>query len=104
MSLRRELEGLMESAAEMGYPGVRELPGMTPREIEWTLRAFATQEKRRMERLDALAWLTGRYAAVGVNAPGKYPKKPDGLRREKRRMTDAEMKRVFAGLAKSYAP
>ena len=54
MSLRRELEGLMERAAEMGYPGVRELPGMTPREIEWTLRAYAAQEKRRMERLDAL--------------------------------------------------
>ena len=51
-----------------------------------------------MERMDDLAWLVGRYAAIGINAPKKYPRRPDGVKRAAREMDAAEMKRVFVGM------
>lgn len=50
-----------------------------------------------MERIDAAAWLTGRYCATGWHAPGRYPRRPDGIRPAP--MSDGAMKEVFAGLA-----
>jgi len=53
-----------------------------------------------MERLDDLAWLTGRYAAIGVNAPRRYPRRPDGVKR--RAMEPEAMKRVFVNLNRRF--
>ena len=71
---------------------------MTPAEIEWELTAFAARERRAMERLDDLAWLTGRYVSIGVNAPRRYPRRPEAVARAPAEMDGAEMKRVFQNL------
>lgn len=55
---------------------------------------------REMEQLDALAWLTGRYVAIGWHAPRKYPKRPEGVRRTVPAMSDQAMKDVFLGMAR----
>lgn len=73
---------------------------MTPVEIGWALEAFAARERRAMERADALAWLVGRYVAVGLNAPRRYPRKPDGVKQKVREMSPEEMKKVLAGLGR----
>lgn len=52
-----------------------------------------------MERLDDLAWLVGRYVSIGVNAPKRYPRRPDGVVRKKAVMDAAAMKQVFLDLA-----
>lgn len=90
----------MRRAAEAGYPGAGRLLSLTPVEIEWELTAFAARQQAEMERLDDLAWLTGRYAAIGVNAPKKYPRRPDGVKRRARVMDAEEMKRVLVNLGK----
>ena len=90
----------MRRAAEAGFPGAGRLFSLTPEEIEWELTAFAARQRVEMERLDDLAWLTGRYAAIGVNAPRKYPRRPDGVRRRTKTMTADEMKRVFMAMGR----
>ena len=97
-SLRCRFERIVEKAAETGFPGAARLFEMTPREIEWELTAFSARRRLEMERLDDLAWLIGRYTAVGVNAPRKFPRKPDGVKRKAPEMSDAEMKNVFTAL------
>ena len=99
-SLRREFEEAARRAAEAGFPGAGRLFGMTPAEMEWELLAFAARKRLEMERLDDLAWLVGRYAAIGVNAPKKYPRKPDGVKRAARKMDAGEMKDVFVKMAR----
>lgn len=72
---------------------------LSPLEAEWELTAFAARRRLEMERLDDLAWLTGRYVSIGVNAPKKYPRRPDGVVRKPVRMDDLAMKQVFLHLA-----
>ena len=72
---------------------------LTPVEVEWELLAFAARKREAMERMDDLAWLVGRYAAIGINAPRKYPRRPDGVKRMVKEMDAAEMKAVFVGMA-----
>ena len=68
-------------------------------EAEWELLAFAARRRAEMERLDDLAWLAGRYVAIGVNAPRKYPRRPDGVKRAACEMGAEEMKGVFVAMA-----
>lgn len=89
----------MRKLAEAGFEGAWRLFGLTPLEAEWEISAFAARRRLEMERLDDLAWLVGRYAAIGVNAPKRYPRKPDGVRRSAAAMDDEAMKRVFLELA-----
>lgn len=103
-SLRREFEEIARRAAEAGFPGAGALFGMTPAEIEWELTAFAARRRLEMERLDDLAWLAGRYVAIGVNAPKKYPRRPDGVKRAARDMEAEDMKNVFRRLAQGRRP
>ena len=86
-------------AARAGYPGAGRLGALTPAEIEWEMTAFAARRRLEMERIDDLAWLTGRYAAIGVNAPRKYPRRPDGVRRRMDEMPPEAMKAVFVNMA-----
>lgn len=90
---------IVSQAAEAGFPRASQLFSLTPVEIAWELDAFAARERRANERIDALAWLTGRYAAIGVHAPRKYPNRPECVKRRAEPMTDADMKRVFLNLA-----
>lgn len=89
----------MEQAAAAGFEDAGRLMNLTPLEVEWELTAFAARRRSEMERLDDLAWLAGRYVSIGVNAPKKYPRRPDGVARKTERMDDAAMKRVFLNLA-----
>ena len=99
-SLRHAFEQIARRAAEAGFPNAGALFSMTPIEIEWELTAFAARNRLEMERLDDLAWLIGRYAAIGVNAPKKYPRKPDGVKRTVHPMEPEEMKRALLSMAK----
>lgn len=99
-TLRERFTAIVRRAAEAGYPDAGRLFSMTPAEIEWALTAFTAAERAKMERLDAAAWLAGRYCAIGWHAPRKYPKRPDGVRRPQPAMSDAEMQAVFMKLAK----
>lgn len=98
-SLRREFTAIVGRAAEAGFPCPSRLFSLTPLEIEWELAAFAAQRRLEMERLDDLAWLVGRYACFAVNAPGRYPRRPDGVVRRVGEMTDAQMKAAFLAMA-----
>ena len=98
-SLRRQAETILERAAGAGYPDPARLLSFTPKEIEWALRAQAAGERRRLESLDAAAWLTGRYTALAILDPRRYPKRPDGLAPAP--MQDGEMKAVFERMAQS---
>lgn len=100
VGIRERFGAVVQRAAEAGFPNPSRLFTMTPREIEWTLTAFAAQQRMEMERLDAAAWLIGRYCAVGWHAPRRYPKKPDGVRRARPTMSDAEIRAVFEKMAK----
>lgn len=88
----------MDKAAEAGFPCPAQLFLMTPKQVEWELTAFAARRRREIENIDALAWLTGQYAAIGVHAPKKYPKRP-GSEKSERVMSDEEMKRALLNLA-----
>jgi len=90
----------MARAAEAGFSGAWRLGELTPAEIEWEFSAFAARQRLELERLDDLAWLTGRYAAIGVNAPRKYPRRPDGVKRRAKEMDPGAMKRVFENLSR----
>ncbi len=102
--LRPGFEEVAKRAAEAGYPGAGALFHLTPVEVEWELLAFAARKREAMERMDDLAWLVGRYAAIGVNAPRKYPRKPDGVKRAVREMGAEEMKSVFVGMSQGRRP
>lgn len=90
---------IIDRAAAAGVAGAGRFWGMTPREIEWELAAFAAARRREDERADLSAWLAGRYALFAMHAPRRYPKRPDGLKINARAMSDSEMKRVFLALA-----
>ena len=84
---------MIEEAARQGVGPPRALWRMTPRELELALEAERRRQARALEWADALAWLTGGYAALGVRAPRRYPRRPSGAG-ERRTMTDEEMKRA----------
>lgn len=98
-SLRSAARELLRSAAEAGVPEAWRLTGCTPREIEMQFRAIAAARQAELERLDLLAWLAGSYMMAAFHAPKRYPRRPKGLRRPMREMTDGQMKRVFCAMA-----
>ncbi len=98
--LRQRFARMTERAAEAGWQDAEKLWHMTPREIELAFKALAAQERRRMARADALAWLMGRYAAIAWHAPRRYPHRPDGVVCDRPPMREAEMKRVLLNIAR----
>ena len=95
--LRRRIEKIVQRAAEAGFPGAARLWTISPAEVELELSAFAARRARRAEELDAAAWAAARYAAVGLLAPRRFPRRPELSRPAE--MSSAEMKAVFAGLS-----
>lgn len=94
------MDEIVKQAAQAGAENPAGLYDMTPVQIELTLTALAARERRRMERMDEAAWLIGRYAAIGINAPGRYPRRPDVVRRLPESMSADEMKQALVSLAK----
>lgn len=71
---------------------------MSPREFNKYIQAY----EERLKEQDTLNWLLGKYIAIGVNNPKKYPEKPV-LRRgetEMRVMTGEEMERKIKSINK----
>lgn len=99
MNTRERFLELMESAAEAGVAEAKDFMRMTPREIALTIKANEAKRREALESIDLLAWLAGGYAAMGVNAPRRYPKRPDRITKRPARMTDAEMKAALFRLA-----
>lgn len=102
--MRRAFSQALDQLASAGFEGGWRLAGLTPLEIEREISAFAARRRMELERLDDLAWLAGRYVSIGVNAPKRYPRKPDGVVRRPVEMDDAEMKRVFLRLSQGLCP
>lgn len=99
--LRRSFLETVRKLTEVGFAGAWRLFDLTPMEVEWEIAAFAARRRMELERMDELAWLVGRYAAIGVNAPRRYPKRPDGVVRQAAPMDDESMKQAFLRLAQS---
>lgn len=97
--LRRSFLDAVYRLTEVGFEGAWRLFDLTPMEVEWEISAFAARRRLELERMDELAWLVGRYAAIGVNAPRRYPKRPDSVVRRTAPMNDEAMKQVFLRLA-----
>ncbi len=93
-SARETLRSLQDVADAAGLD--IDVGGMTAREV--TAAFDRALERRRQRALDAdfLAYLIGRYVALAVHAPKRYPRHPDAVRRV---MKDHEMKRCFAALS-----
>lgn len=72
---------------------------LSPREIEWRFRALAQRRRMQGENIDLLAFLVGRYVALGFHAPKKYPRKPNSLAYPPKEMTANQMKHFFAELS-----
>lgn len=98
-SLQAELRALQERAADLGLRQAECLGTYTPREIELVFRAEGARRNRWAQDADFLAWLVGRYVLLAVQAPRRFPKRPDAVIRRPRRMSDAEMKAAFAAMA-----
>ena len=96
--LRRRFERIVQRAAEAGFPGAARLWALSPAAAELELTAFAAQRARRAEELDAAAWAAARYAAIGLLAPKRFPRRPELSRPVE--MSGAEMKAVFEGLSR----
>ena len=89
---------MIAAAARLGIGPPRALWHMKPRELELAAAARQAQQARALDWADALAWLAGGYAALGVRAPKRYPRRPNGVRRGGT-MTDEEMKRAALAFA-----
>ena len=98
-SLRESAEELVKCAVEMGMEDAYALLRLTPREIRAKFEAAAARRRCAAELADMQAWLTGRYVLMALHAPKRYPRRPDGVRAQRRPMTDAQMKQVFISMA-----
>ena len=76
-----------------------EILNLTPGEIELFFRSISAKRQAEMEKIDLLAYLTGRYVLTAFHAPRRYPRRPDSLMHPPKKMTDNQMKRFFADLA-----
>ena len=106
MEVKASSESIRESAAELTRAAARagmahpsRIGRMTPNEIRAEFDALESARLRRLEEMDLLAWLIGRYVSIGVNAPKRYPRCPDAIRLPRAPMSDAEMRRAFARLS-----
>ena len=97
--MRRAARELVRSAADAGVEHPLRLLDCTPAEIEDEMRALQARREEQLAQLDLLAWLIGRYVMMGIHAPRRYPRRPDGVQKRPSNMTDAQMKQVFAVLA-----
>lgn len=70
-----------------------------PAEIELAFQSLSARRQAELERIDTLAYLTGRYVLIALHSPRRYPRRPDGILHPPPKMTDNQMKQFFADLA-----
>lgn len=72
---------------------------MEPIEYKRYLDFYVEREKQKVKEIDALNFMLGKYIAIGVNDPKKYPRKPflekEEVKVENRVMTGSEMERII---------
>ena len=88
---------IVQAAVESGVCSEHEAWHMTPGELMRRVEAAVCRRTRRMKDMDALAWLIGQYAAVGINSPGRYPAQPDRVRM--RASGDEQMRQLMKRMA-----
>lgn len=49
---------------------------LNPKQWEKHLKVFNEKERERLEEIDTLNWILGKYIAYAVNEPKKYPTQP----------------------------
>lgn len=98
MTVRERLTGIISDAVRAGACGAKEAWGMTPAELLLCVEALREKRSARLREMDMLAWLVGQYAAVGINAPGRYPARPDRIRQ--RAEGDRAMQRMMEDMAR----
>lgn len=89
---------MIDNAVRAGACGAWEAWHMTPAEMLLAAEALRKRREEELMGLDTLAWLTGQYAAVALNAPGRYPARPNRIRL--RAQGDDEMQRMMAAMAR----
>jgi len=99
LTVRERLGGIISQAVKAGACGAKEAWSMTPAELLLCVEALRERREERMREMDILAWLVGQYAAVGINAPGRYPARPDRIRQRAR--GDEEMRRMMEEMARA---
>lgn len=95
--LRETCGEICEKAVLQGVCGPEEFWRMTPDEIRLLFDAAREAEARKLRLLDTLAWLMGQYVAVALNAPRRYPARPNRVRTKA--TTDEGMRRVMQTMA-----
>lgn len=95
--LRKTCGEIREKAVLQGICDPEEFWRMTPAEIRLRFDAAREAEARKLRLLDTLSWLMGQYVAVALNAPRRYPPRPNRVRT--RATTDEGMRRVMQALA-----
>lgn len=95
--IRESIAQIIGEAVRAGACGAREAWDMTPAELFLAVQRVKRRNEERLREMDILAWLMGQYAAVGINAPGRYPARPDRVR--ERACGDEAMERMIAGMA-----
>lgn len=97
--VRRSAAELVQSAAQLGMDEPWRITALTPAEIELKFRALSAKRQAEAEKIDMLAYLTGRYVLIAIHSPRRYPRRPDGVSHPPPKMTDNQMKQFFADLA-----
>ena len=97
--MRSQAAELIDSAARAGLERPWEILELTPKEIEWFFRSLSARRQAEMEKIDALAFLTGSYVLTAFHAPRRYPRRPDAVAHPPKKMTDDQMKQFFADLS-----
>ena len=97
--MRQQAEEIVRMAAEAGVKQAWRLLECTPAEIETELSAISARQQMQAQNADLIAFLAGRYVLTALHAPRRYPRSPNAVSTVPRRMSDAQMKRVFANIA-----
>lgn len=88
---------VVRRAAEEGLCREAEAWHMTPGEMIRLAEAESRRRLRECRNLDLAAWLTGQYVAMALNAPERYPAKPDRV--GEKAVGDENMRRLMMSLA-----
>ncbi len=97
--VRRTARYLEQRAAQEGLAQAHRLGEFTPREIASLFHAEAARRRQRAQQADFTAFLIGRYVALAIHAPRRYPRRPNAVREVGRQMPPEEMKRLFMDMA-----
>lgn len=100
-TVRAAYSQIIEQAARAGMPGAMDMWRISPEEMRLKLLAFSAAQHDMLKQADTAAWLTGYYTALGINAPKRFPKKPNGIARREH-MTDEQMKRAALAFAAKH--